>query len=311
MKKIVIYADNAENPEKTHAGELISKVKKLHMDAEIIVLGIGSEDTADHLQWRGVTTAVITGIKFQPFQEDATAQAVIAFLKEYDPDYILIPAMTGVKSIFARAAASLNAGMTADITEIIMDKDCLKGKKPAFGDRTMVITSEAGKPAVLSIVTGLEASEPQGPALHVELFPVHSVPSGVELVDIEDETSDSIVTAHHIIAVGKGLADPSDIELAKSLAGKMDAALGATRPLVDSGLLPFNTQIGQTGYVVHPETCLFFGISGAIQHTEGVKDTKLTIAVNKDPHAAIFTFADYGVVDDAREVMKALLEKME
>ena len=123
MKKIVIYADNAENPEKTHAGELISKVKKLHMDAEITVLGIGSEDTADHLQWHGVTTAVITGIKFQPFQEDAMAQAVIAFLKEYAPDYILIPAVTGVKSIFARAAAGLNAGMTADITEIIVDKD--------------------------------------------------------------------------------------------------------------------------------------------------------------------------------------------
>ena len=117
---------------------------------------------------------------------------------------------------------------------------------------------------------------------------------------------ESITGAERILSLGRGVGE--NYAAANELAQKLGAMIGGTRPLVDDGVLPFERQIGQTGCTVHPKVCLYLGVSGAIQHTEGVRGAKLTIAVNKDPEAGIFGYVDYGVAADMKEVIKELIK---
>ena len=123
-----------------------------------------------------------------------------------------------------------------------------------------------------------------------------------------ESTEESITGAEKILSLGRGALEGENLQLAQVFAEKVGAMIGGTRPLVDDGTIPFERQIGQTGSTVHPKICLYLGVSGAIQHTEGVRDAKLTIAVNKDPEAAIFDYADYGVAADMKEILSALLQ---
>ena len=116
------------------------------------------------------------------------------------------------------------------------------------------------------------------------------------------------MSAEIVIAGGRGVLEDGNFELMEKFAQKLGAAIGGTRPLADSGLIPFDHQIGQTGFTIRPRVCISLGASGAIQHTEGIKDTKLMIAVNIDENAPIFNIADYGLVGDIHEVLQNYLE---
>ena len=105
----------------------------------------------------------------------------------------------------------------------------------------------------------------------------------------------------------RGVLEDDNFELLEKFAEKVGGAIGGTRPMVDSEMIPFNHQIGQTGLTIRPKICISFGVSGAIQHTEGIKDTNLYVAVNTDENAAIFGVADYGIQADLKEILKNYL----
>ena len=102
----------------------------------------------------------------------------------------------------------------------------------------------------------------------------------------------------------KNAPKADNFEIVKKFAEKIGAEIGGTRPVADAGIIPFENQIGQTGFTIRPKICISVGVSGAIQHTEGIHDTKLYIAINEDENAAIFNYADYGVVGDLREILE-------
>ena len=129
----------------------------------------------------------------------------------------------------------------------------------------------------------------------------------VENLPVEAKT-DSILVAEVVVVGGRGVLEDESFDLVKKFAEKLGAAIGATRPIMDAGLVPFEDQIGQTGCTIRPKICISFGVAGAIQHTEGIKDTKLFVAVNTDENAAIYNVADYGIVADAKQVLENYLK---
>ncbi len=308
---IYIYANQNDGKIEPYTAGLVTAARSLNLEETITVFTIGDESLKEELAWDDLSTVIIKNQGTNIFQEDIRSEAIARFLREREPYIVIIPAEMTAKSLFSRVAAILDIGLTADCTRLYMEDNIFKQEKPAFGNDAMVVTKESKVPAMVSLVTGIYQEEPRGRAKDVSVETIDMGTSGIELVEIVEQQTDSIINAEHILSLGKGAIEGDGFELAKSLAQKMGAAVGGTRPLVDNGFIDFEQQIGQTGYTVHPKTCLFFGVSGAIQHTEGVRDTEVTIAINNDPNAAIFSFADYGVVADADEMMRALMKKID
>lgn len=308
---IYIYAEQHDGRVEPYTAGLVTAAKSLKLEEPITVFTVGDESMKEELVWDYVSAVIIEDQGTNTFQEDIRSEAIANFLKEKDPYIVIVPAEMTAKSLFSRVAAILNVGLTADCTELYIENNIFKQKKPAFGNDAMVVTEETELPAMVTLVTGIYPEEARGIARDFAIETVDMATSGIELIDIVEQQTDSIINAEHIISLGRGAIEEEGFELAKTFAGRIGAAIGGTRPLVDNGLIAFEQQIGQTGYTVHPKTCMFLGVSGAIQHTEGVRDTEVTIAINNDPNAAIFSFADYGVVADTNEMMKVLIRKID
>ena len=306
---IYIYAEQTDGAAESYTAGLISAAKSLGLSEPLTVFAIGDESLKGSLSWDGVSAVVIDDKGSGIFEDDVRAKMIARFIKEKEPAIVLIPATVTAKSLFSRAAVILDIGLTADCTKIYTEDGKFKQSKPAFGD-AIAVTEEMSVPAVVSVAAGIYPEEPAGTSEGFSLYEADAPrgSSGVEFIEIVPQETESVINAEHIISLGRGAVTGGGLETAKELAKAMGAAVGGTRPLVDGGLMAFEQQIGQSGFTVHPKSCIFFGVSGAIQHTEGVRDTDITIAVNTDPDAAIFSFADYGAVADAKEVMEAMIE---
>lgn len=308
-KKIFVYAEQFDGVVDGTVSELVYAVKELQLEKEITVIAFAKKEDAEvqkQISYDATKLLVIDEGMNAFYDEMARAEMVANVIESQKPDYVIIPATDSAKVIFARVAAKLNIGMTADCTELYMDGDVFLQKKPAFGSSAMVVTKEEGACGFVTVVAGAYPQEERGKADSITCVDGADVSQTVALDKIEAYSSKNIQDAEILISLGRGAEKPETVELAEKLADTLGGYVGGTRPLVDSGLIPFEAQVGQTGYTVHPKVCLFFGVSGAIQHTEGVKDTKLTVAVNTDDKAGIFSFADYGCVLDCEEVLKEL-----
>ncbi len=159
--------------------------------------------------------------------------------------------------------------------------------------------------------TSFEAAQLTGSA-PVRTIAAVAQSRGFEFVSVQVSGGDrpDLLTAKRVVAGGRGLIDEAGFAALDALADKLGAAVGSTRAAVDMGLIPNETQIGQTGKIVAPELYFAFGISGAIQHVAGMKDSKVIVAVNKDPEAQIFEMADYYLEADAADVIRELTEKL-
>lgn len=291
-----------------YTAELVQAAKQLKSDMPITVIAFGNEEVIEQLQWNNVSVLIVSAEEEHEFEDAGRAKILANVFKEKQPEIILVPATSTAKSLFSRVSVLLDVGMTADATEIYMDGGRFKQKKPAFCNNAVVITEETSSPMIVTIVPGIYDMEESGNVNGIELINGHIQEQNIKVLEVINQQADSIVNSNRILSLGKGALADNGFDLALELADKMQAAIGGTRPLVDNGLIPFESQIGQTGCVIHPDICLFFGVSGAIQHTEGVRDSLLTVAINNDPEAAIFNFADYGIVADSNELMRNLLE---
>lgn len=308
-KKIYIYAEQQDGFVDKSVCELVYAVKEMKVESEITVFLFAKEQEEliiNQVSFDGVDIVVLDDAGTSFFDEKKRAEIISQFIEQTQPDYVLIPAIDMAKAIFARSAAHLNIGMTADCTEIYMEDGEFYQKKPAFGANAMVVTKEEGKTAFVTIVPGACDKCEAGHSNSLRTFSAGSVGESVCLTGTQEYSSRNIQDAEILVSIGRGAQEEETVVLAEKLAEKLGGFVGGTRPLVDSGQIPFEAQIGQTGCTVHPKVCLFFGVSGAIQHTEGVKDTKLTIAINTDDKAGIFSFADYGAAIDCKDVLTEL-----
>ncbi|MGR3570962.1 electron transfer flavoprotein subunit alpha/FixB family protein [Brevirhabdus sp.] len=258
----------------------------------------------------------ITGVAKVLCAEDAlyghrlaepVAALAVSLAGEYS--HILAPATTDAKNIMPRIAALLDVMVISDVSGVI-DGDTFE--RPIYAGNAIQTVRSSDKVKVATIRTSTFDAAPEGGSAPIEQIGAGDNPALSEWVEDKVAESDrpELTSAGVVVSGGRGVGSEEDFALIEKLADKLGAAVGASRAAVDSGYAPNDWQVGQTGKVVAPGLYLAVGISGAIQHLAGMKDSKIIVAINKDEEAPIFQVADYGLVADLFTAVPELIEKL-
>ena len=238
---------------------------------------------------------------------EPVAELVVSLADGFE--HIAGPATTAAQNALPRAAAMLDAMMISDITKVV---DSETFERPIYaGNAVQTVRSRDAK-KILTVRTAAYDAAGEGASAPVEPVGEAHNPALSQWVEDKVATTDrpELTSAKVVVSGGRGVGSPEDFKLISDLADKLGAAVGASRAAVDSGFAPNDWQVGQTGKVVAPDLYIAVGISGAIQHLAGMKDSKLIVAINKDEEAPIFQVADYGLVADLFAAVPELTGKI-
>ncbi|MEL6979680.1 MAG: FAD-binding protein [Pseudomonadota bacterium] len=225
-------------------------------------------------------------------------------------DHLVAPATASGKNIMARVAGLLDVMLLSDITDVV-DADTFV--RPIYAGNAMQTVKSSDAKKVVTARTSTFQAAALGGAAPVEAVAAGAPAATSEFVSEEQSKSDrpQLTSAKVVVSGGRALGSAENFALIEKVADKLGAAVGASRAAVDSGYAPNDYQVGQTGKVVAPDLYIAVGISGAIQHLAGMKDSKVIVAINKDEEAPIFQVADYGLVGDLFDVMPKLEAELE
>ncbi len=278
-------------------------------DVTVLCAGASAKAAAD-------AAATIEGVaKVLCAEDDAlghrlaepTADLIVSLAGDYS--HIVAPATTDAKNIMPRVAALLDVMVISDASGVV-DADTFE--RPIYaGNAIQTVKSSDSKKVVTFRTSTFDAAGTGGSAA-VEMIDAAGNPGLSEWVEDKVAESDrpELTSAGRVVSGGRALGSAEQFELIEKLADKLGAAVGASRAAVDSGYAPNDWQVGQTGKVVAPELYVAVGISGAIQHLAGMKDSKVIVAINKDEEAPIFQVADYGLVADLFDAVPELTDKL-
>jgi len=256
--------------------------------------------------------------EFLPYDTDVYSTAVMALINKYKPAVFLYPATYKGRDLAPRIAANLYVGLTADCTGLDINKDgLLVQSRPAFGGNIMAdILSPNSRPQMATVRPNVMKIEKRKSG-NVEIVKEEiKIGKNIRRVSVvrrnkEEHTGHvKIENAEIIVSGGRGLKTKERFDVLHELAEILSASVGASRAAVDSGFIDKKHQVGQSGTTVRPRLYLAFGISGAIQHLVGMKNSDIIIAINKDPNAPIFGVSKYAVVGDGYDILKKLIEKL-
>ena len=278
---------------------------------DVTVLACGASAAA-----AGAAAATIKGVSKVLVAEDAslghrlaepTAALIVSLAGDYE--HIVAPATTDAKNVMPRVAALLDVMVISDASGVV-DGDTFE--RPIYaGNAIQTVKSSDAKKVITFRTSTFDAAETGGSA-SVETIAAAADPALSSWVEDKVAASDrpELTSAGVVVSGGRGVGSLDDFKMIEQLAEKLGAAVGASRAAVDSGYAPNDWQVGQTGKVVAPELYVAVGISGAIQHLAGMKDSKIIVAINKDEEAPIFQVADYGLVADLFTAVPELMEKL-
>ena len=278
-------------------------------DVTVLCTGASAKAAADE-------AAKIEGVSKVLVAEDALyghrlAEPVAALIASMASDYshIVAPSTTDAKNIMPRVAALLDVMILSDVVGVI-DADTFE--RPIYAGNAIQTVKSTDGIKVMTIRTSTFDLAPMGSSAPVEAVATGENPGLSEWVEDKVAASDrpELTSAGVVVSGGRGVGSEADFALIEKLADKLGAAVGASRAAVDSGYAPNDWQVGQTGKVVAPDLYVAVGISGAIQHLAGMKDSKIIVAINKDEEAPIFQVADYGLVADLFTAVPELIEKI-
>lgn len=292
---------------------LVAAAKKLSDTVDILVAGTGCGAAGEAAaKVAGVTKVLVTDdAKLAHFEAEALGHAVAAAVKAGGYTHVLFAAGSSGKAAMPRAAVELAAPAVSEVTAVV-SADTFR--RFIYAGGVLATVKVTGSPVLMTVrPTAFEPVASEGGSAAVESFAVTF--DGIrqfDFVNLTQTKSDrpDLVSAKRIVAAGRGVLDEAGFAAVEKLADVIGAAVGSTRALVDQQIAPSETQVGQTGKIVAPELYFAFGISGAIQHIAGMKDSKVIVAVNNDAEAPIFEMCDYGLVADANTVVKELTERL-
>ncbi len=326
-KQVMVFIEQNEGKIADVSLELICEAGQLAepLDADVVAVapGYDMKEALASLGHYGCKTVYrINDKRLAHFTSNPYAKSIVNLIKTQQPEIVLFGATETGRDVAPRIASALKCGLTADCTELQIGehkfkkqvyKNVFLGIRPAFGGNIMatIVTPES-HPSMATVRQGVMKMTPPDTTLNAEVLDVESGLSDddfiTEVIEIvRKEKAVNLGTAQLIVAAGAGAADPNTLELVRKLADTIGAELGASRPLVDSGLLPHDHQVGQTGTTVRPNLYIACGISGQIQHRAGMAESQRIIAINSDPDAPIFNIAHYGIVGSLNEVIPKMI----
>ncbi|MDS4010806.1 MAG: FAD-binding protein [Defluviicoccus sp.] len=278
---------------------------------DVLVAGAGCRAVADSAaQVKGVAKVLLADA---PLYEHPLAETVAPLVVGLAAGYthILAPAMTMGKNTLPRVAAMLDVAMWSDICAV---KDANTVVRPIYAGNAMATVTSSDRIKVATVrTTAFDKAAETGGGAAVEAIPAAADPALSSFVrqELTKTERPELTSARIIVSGGRGVGSGENFALIEAVADKLGAAVGASRAAVDAGYVPNDYQVGQTGKVVAPELYVAVGISGAIQHLAGMKDSKVIVAINKDEEAPIFQVADYGLVADLFQALPELTARLE
>ena len=297
-------------------GSLGVLAKAVALDPEVGAVLVGGGPLADVAAEAGrygaTTVHVAEGDELEPPLPQARVDVLEAVVRDGGYDTVLFSNSVLAADVAAALAARLDAGLNWDLIDLQQRDGALVGLRPALADSVYLDVGWTAAPRLALFRPGsFEAVEtggtPQVESVTVALRP-HSNAAVVTGQEHRTAEGPSIEDAEVVVAGGLGLGSAEAFSLADDLASVVDGAVGATRAVVYKGWLPHSAQIGQTGTTVSPKLYFALGISGAVQHKVGMQNSKVIVAINKDPNAPIFEFSDLAVVGDVHAIVPRLVE---
>lgn len=312
MMKILIIAEHNNQTIKSSTHHTITAAAELGTEIDLLIMGSECQRAAEQacLLPNVKQVLVADNAVYAHQLAENCASLVAEFGKNYD--YILTGATTFGKNLLPRVAALLDVAMVSDVTKIIAPDTFAR---PIYAGNAIATVKLQDKIKVLSIRTTAFSAVKESQQASASIQKISQVIPN-SLSRFEDQTltqskRPELTSARVIISGGRGLKSAENFHLLETLADRLGAAVGASRAAVDAGFAPNDYQVGQTGKVVAPDLYIAVGISGAIQHLAGMKDSKVIVAINNDPEAPIFQVADYGLVGDLFKILPELERELD
>ncbi len=305
---VIAEHDNAELKPATLS--VVTAAKQLGSDVDILVVGSGCGTVGEAAaQVAGVTKVLVADAsEYANMVAEPMADLVVTIAKNYDA--VLAVANTVGKNFMPRVAALLDVSQISEISSIEGPDTFVR---PIYAGNAMATVQSSDAIKVITVrATGFDKAEATGGSASVETIDSAGDPGISSFVGeaLSKSERPELAAAKIIISGGRGMQSGDNFPIIEAVADQLGAAVGASRAAVDAGFVPNDYQVGQTGKVVAPELYIAVGISGAIQHLAGMKDSKVIVAINKDGEAPIFQVADYGLVADLFKAVPEMEEEL-
>ncbi|HET9576640.1 MAG TPA: FAD-binding protein [Usitatibacter sp.] len=305
----LVIAEHDHRQLKGGTANAVTAAGRMGGDVHVLVAGTGTKSVAEEAaKLAGVKKVLhVEAAHYDGGVAENYAALVAALAKDYS--HIVASATAFGKNFMPRVAATLDVAQVSEITAVESPDTFVR---PIYAGNAFATVQSADPVKVVTVrATGFDAAPATGCA------PVESIPAGPDKQqakvlgqELTKSARPELAGARRVVSGGRGLGSGENFKLVEQLADKLGAAVGASRAAVDSGFCPNDYQVGQTGKIVAPELYIAVGISGAIQHLAGMKDSKVIVAINKDPEAPIFQVADYGLVGDLFQLVPELTQKL-
>jgi electron transfer flavoprotein alpha subunit len=310
-----VFAEEIDGAPTSLSLEMLSKARTFGGDLAAVYLGAGSEAAFAALGAHGATR-VFHLVPGGSLPAAAAAAALAGLIAEHHPDLLLFGVAFTDRDVAGRLSARIDRPVLANAVDIRAAEGRVTVINEILGGSTLVETAYQGAGPWIALVRSKSFAAEAGAASSPEVVPValpeigHAGEAAVLERHAEVSEGPDLEKAAIVVAAGRGVGGADKMTALNELASLLGAALGGTRAVVDAGWLPYSSQVGQTGKTVRPSVYLSAGVSGAMQHLVGMKDSGTIIAVNKDEEAPIFRIADLGIVGDLHKVLPKLVEEL-
>ncbi len=315
-RKVLVLAELKDNKLRNVSFEAIAAAKTIAEDGEVVSLLLGEsvESLANELiQYGADRVVVVENDKLAQYSSDGYSQAVLAVIEQEDPEAIVFGHTALGKDLSPKVASKLDSGLISDVVNVEVTGGNVVFTRPIYSGKAFekkIVTNglifATVRPNNIAALEKDESRSGDVSKVDVDIKDLRTI-----IKEVVKKTSEGVdlSEAKVVVAGGRGLKSAENFKMLEELADVLGGAVGASRGACDAGYCDYSLQIGQTGKVVTPDLYIAIGISGAIQHLAGMSNSKVIVAINKDPEANIFKVADYGIVGDLFEVVPQLTEE--